>query len=98
MKKVTLMVLLVLVLAGIPAFGQTPPYLQAKSALVLVETSGGTGSGFVVAPGLVATACHVIKGAAAIQVHFWAAKATSAGRQALCDERQDIAFIATPDP
>lgn len=34
MKKVTLMVLLVLVLAGIPAFGQTPPYLQAKSALV----------------------------------------------------------------
>lgn len=98
MKNMTLVLLLVLGMEGMPAFGQTPPYLQAKSALVLVETSSGTGSGFAVSPGLVATACHVIKGAAAIQLHFWTGNATAAGRQALCDERNDIAFIAATVP
>jgi len=98
MKTVALIVLLAIVMTGIPVFGQPAPYLQAKSALVLVETSGGTGSGFAVAQNLVATACHVIKGAAAIQLHFWAGKTTSAGRQVVCDERADVAFIATRLP
>lgn len=98
MKTIALVLLCVLVVAGAPALGQPAPYLQAKSALVLVETSGGTGSGFAVSAHLVATACHVIKGAAAIQLHFWAGKATAAGRQVLCDERTDVAFIETRLP
>jgi len=98
MKTVALVVLVSLVLTGSPSFGQSVPYLQAKSALVLVETSGGMGSGFAVGPNLIATACHVIKGAAAIQLHFWADHATARGQQVLCDERADVAFIATPLP
>jgi hypothetical protein len=73
-------------------------HLQAKDALVLIETPGGTGSGFVVGMGIVATACHVVKGAAAIQVHFWAGKARADGRQMVCDERHDIALIAAAAP
>jgi hypothetical protein len=98
MKTVAIIVFLALVTTGMPVFGQPAPYLQAKSALVLVETSGGTGSGFAVAPNLIATACHVIKGAAAIQLHFWASKTTVAGRQVLCDERADVAFISATLP
>ena len=98
MKTVALVLLCMLVVTGTPALGQPAPYLQAKSALVLVETSGGTGSGFAVSANLVATACHVIKGVAAIQLHFWAGKAAVAGRQVLCDERTDVAFIETKLP
>ena len=84
--------------AGVPAFSQSPPHLMAKQALALVETGAGTGSGFAVGPDLIATACHVIKGATAIRVHFWAAKAQANGRQVLCNEQYDIAFIATTVP
>ncbi len=80
------------------ALGQTPLPLQAKNALALVETSAGVGSGFAVAPNVVATACHVVKGAAAIQLHFWAAKVKVAARQTLCDEKRDIAFLSTTVP
>ena len=100
MKRI-LLVLLVsvsLALAGLPASAQAPTYLDAKHALALVETSAGTGSGFVVASGLLATACHVIRGAAAIQIHYETANAQASGRQVLCDERHDIAFIATAVP
>src|SRR2546426_2526817 len=92
------LVITCLALTGIPAFGQTPPYLNAKLSLVLVETSAGTGSGFAVAPNVVATACHVVKGAAAIRVHFWAAKVQSSARAAMCNEKYDIAFIAVRVP
>lgn len=93
-----LVAILAVALMGAPAFGQTAAYLQAKNGLALVETPGGTGSGFAVSPTLVATACHVIKGAAAIQINFWAAKVRTSGRQVLCDEKHDIGFIATPVP
>src|SRR2546422_997766 len=92
------LVITCLALTGIPAFGQTPPYLNAKLSLVLVETSAGTGSGFAVAPNVVATACHVVKGAAAIRVYFWAAKVQSSARAAMCNEKYDIAFIAVRVP
>ncbi len=100
MKRIVLVLLLIasMALTGIPASGQTPSYLDAKLALALVETGAGTGSGFVVAPGLVATACHVVRGAASIRVHFWAAKAQASGRQVLCDEGRDIAFVAIAVP
>jgi len=97
-KAMSLVVVLLLAVAGVPAFAQTAPYLQAKNGLVLVETPGGTGSGFAVSPTLVATACHVIKGAAAIQLHFWAAKVRTSGRQVLCDEKQDIGLVSTAVP
>ncbi len=93
-----LVTILMIGLAGVPAFSQSPPHLQAKQALALVETSAGTGSGFAVGPNLVATACHVIKGATAIRVHFWATKMQANGRQVLCNEQYDIAFIATAVP
>ncbi len=88
-----------LLFSGIPASGESAPYLDAKRALTLVETSAGTGSGFAVSPTLVATACHVVKGAAAIRLHFWAAEVQLSGRTALCNERADIAFVtvAVPD-
>ncbi len=100
MKRIVLVLLLIasMALTGIPASGQAPSYLNAKPALALVETGAGTGSGFVIAPGLVATACHVVRGTAAIRVHFWTARAQAAGRQVLCDEQHDIAFIAVAVP
>jgi hypothetical protein len=91
-------VMLMIGLAGVPALGQSPAYLMAKQALALVETSAGTGSGFAVSPNLVATACHVVKGAAGIRVHFWSAKVQLPARAAMCNERQDIAFVAVPVP
>ncbi len=100
MKRI-LLVLLVsvsLALAGLPVSAQAPAYLDAKHALALVETSAGTGSAFVIAPGLLATACHVIRGAAAIQIHYETAKAQASGHRVLCDERHDIAFIAAAVP
>src|SRR2546425_5269796 len=100
MKRIVLVCVMIasLALTGMPALGQTPPYLNAKLALALVETSAGTGSGFAVAPNLVATACHVVKGAAAIRVHFWAAKVQIPAHAAMCNERNDIAFVAVPVP
>lgn len=100
MKRSVLVSIMIacLALTGIPAFGQTPPYLNAKLALTLVETSAGTGSGFAVAPNLVATACHVVKGAAAIRVHFWAARIQVPARAAMCNEKYDVAFIAVSVP
>lgn len=100
MKRILLVCVLIasLALTGIPAFGQTPAYLNAKLALALVETNAGIGSGFAVAPNLVATACHVVKGAAAIRVHFWAAKVQVPAHAAMCNERYDIAFVAVPVP
>jgi len=79
-------------------FVQTAPHLQAKNAMALVETSDGTGSGFAVTKTLVATNCHVIKGAATIQVHFWAPRIRLAGRRAACDDQRDVAFIAVAVP
>ncbi len=100
MKRVVLVCVLTAVLAliGIPAMGQTPPYLNAKLAVALVETNDGTGSGFAVAPNLIATACHVVKGAAGIRVHFWAAKVQIPAHAAMCNEQYDIAFVAVPVP
>ncbi|GEM_PF-2189210 len=95
------LVLVAIVMIGVtshPAVGQSPPYLGAKQALVLVETSAGTGSGFAIAPNLVATACHVIKGAAGIRIHFWAAKVQHSARTAMCNERYDIGFVVVPVP
>ncbi len=97
-QAVSLAVVLLVALVGAPAFAQTPSHLQAKNGLALIETPGGTGSGFAVSPTLVATACHVIKGAAAIQIHFWAAKARTSGRTVLCDEKYDIGFVLTAVP
>jgi hypothetical protein len=98
LKVISTAVAVLLAVTAAPVLGQSPPYLSAKSSVVLVETSGGTGSGFAVSPGLVATACHVVKGAAAIQVHFWAAKVKASGRQVSCDEKGDIAFIGVAVP
>src|SRR5688572_29443894 len=95
------LVLVAIVMIGVtsnPALGQSPPYLLAKQALVLVETSAGTGSGFAVSPNLVATACHVVKGAAGIRVHFWSAKVQIPARAAMCNERHDIAFVSLSVP
>ena len=77
---------------------QPPPYLQAKNAMALVETSDGTGSGFAVSRTLVATNCHVVKGASSIQVHFWAARVRIAGRQAICDDQRDVAYLSVAVP
>ena len=77
---------------------QSPPHLQAKNAMALVETSDGTGSGFAVTRTLVATNCHVVKGASSIQVHFWAARVKIAGRQAICDDKRDVAYVAVTVP
>lgn len=98
MRSVALALALLLATTGGTAFAQVAPHLQAKQGMVLIETSTGTGSGFAVSRDVVATACHVTKGAAAIQVHFWAAKTTAPGSQALCDERRDIAFLRTTVP
>jgi S1-C subfamily serine protease len=100
MKRIALVLLvsLSLAVAGLPASAQTPSYLEAKGALALVETGAGTGSGFVIGAGLLATACHVVRGAASIQIHYAAVQAHTAGRQVLCDERLDIAFIAAAVP
>lgn len=100
MKRLLLVVLVCVSLAaaGLPASGQTPLYLNAKGGLVLVETPAGTGSGFVVSPGLLATACHVVRGAASIQVHYAAVQERAAGRQVLCDEHRDIAFVVAAVP
>lgn len=98
MKTMVVVLAMLLALTGMPALGQIPPQLAAKNALALVETGGGTGSGFAVSPEMVATACHVIKGAAAIQIHFWAAKVQASGRQAMCNERYDVAFISVAVP
>ncbi|MDR7419850.1 MAG: serine protease [Armatimonadota bacterium] len=98
LKGTALVLAVAMTIAVAPARANITTHLQAKDALVLIETPGGTGSGFIVSPTLVATACHVVKGAAAIQVHFWAARSRAAGRQLLCDERRDIAFIATSVP
>ncbi len=98
--SLSLVVLLAILLIARPApsGAQTPAHLQAKGALALVETSDGYGSGFAVSKTLLATNCHVIKGAAAIQIHFWAAKKQAPGRQVVCDERRDVAFIAVAVP
>ncbi len=100
MKQLIIFLILALTLSvghGL-ARGESPAYLQAKNGLVLVETGDNLGSGFAVARNLVATACHLIKGAAGIRLHFWAAKAEVAGKQRLCDEKQDIAYISTTVP
>jgi hypothetical protein len=91
---------LALLLPAQPATSQpaTAAHLLTKNALALIETSDGYGSGFAVSRTLLATNCHVIKGAASIQVHFWAAKKQAPGRQAICDERRDVAFVAVAVP
>jgi len=83
---------------GVPLHAQGGPHLDAKRALARVDTGGAIGTAFAVSPTLVATACHVIKGAAAIQLHFWAAKVRISGRQAMCNERYDVAFIVAAVP
>jgi hypothetical protein len=72
--------------------------LDAKNAMVLIEIPNATGSGFVIKGGYVVTNCHVVRGAAAIQVHFWAGKTREAGRQALCAPKDDVAYIAASIP
>ena len=84
--------------SGVPLHAQGGPHLDAKRALARVDTGGAVGTGFAVSPTLVATACHVIKGAAAIQIHFWAAKVRVSGRQAMCNERYDVAFVVAAVP
>ncbi len=92
-------VALALVLAAASASAQTPaPFLLAKTSLVRIETSDGTGSGFAVTRALVATNCHVVKGASAIQLHFWAAKVRVPGRQVVCDDKLDVAYLAVAVP
>lgn len=84
--------------SAVPLHAQGGPHLDAKRALARVDTGGTIGTAFAVSPTLVATACHVIKGAAAIQLHFWAAKVRVPGRQAVCNERYDVAFIIAAVP
>src|SRR2546428_13185633 len=100
MKRVVLVCVLtaVLALTGIPAMGQTPPYLNAKLAVALVETNDGTGSGFAVAPNLIATACHVVKGAAGIRGPFLAAKVQIPAPAPMGNEQYEIAFLPVPLP
>lgn len=101
MRKLVVLILALILGLGLPrtlTFAQSPAHLEAKNGLTLIETSNGLGSGFAVSPTLVATACHVIKGAPVIRVHFYAARIQASGRQALCNERHDIAFIAVTVP
>lgn len=92
------LIVVLLLNAGLPLHAQTAPYLDAKRAVGMVDTGATIGTAFAVSPTLVVTACHVIRGAAAIQIHFWAADQRVAGRQVLCNERYDVAVIVTAVP
>jgi trypsin-like peptidase len=98
--SLSLTIVLAILLPANPATSQSsaPAHLLAKGALALIETSDKLGSGFAVSRTIVATNCHVIRGAASIQLHFWAAKKQAPGRQVVCDERRDVAFIAVAVP
>ncbi|HXF82279.1 MAG TPA: serine protease [bacterium] len=74
------------------------PPLEAKRALAMVDTGGAVGTAFAVSATAALTACHVVRGAAAIQLHFWAADRRLPGRLVLCNERHDVALIAVAVP
>ncbi len=72
-----------------------------RAAEILVTGSGraSRGSGYLVAPGLVLTARHVIAGASAIQVRLDAdrpGETTRPGRMVWSDEGIDVAVLSVP--
>lgn len=101
MRQLALVLIAVLLAAAVPplwAQGTPPPYLDARRGVALIDTGGALGTAFAVSPSTVVTACHVIRGAAAIQIRFWASGTQTSGRQLLCSDRHDIAVVATTVP
>ncbi|HEU5170692.1 MAG TPA: serine protease [Gemmatimonadales bacterium] len=101
MKYLASVLIAVLLSAAVPplqAQGTAPPYLDAKRGVALIDTGGAQGTGFAVSTSTVVTACHVVRGAASIQIKFWASGVQAAGRQLLCNERHDIAVIGVAVP
>ncbi|MDQ7843186.1 MAG: serine protease [Armatimonadota bacterium] len=100
MRTLTLILIVGLLASPVPLYAQdpAPPYLEAKRGVVLIDTGGATGTGFVVSPSLVVTACHVVRGAAAIQIRFWSSGRQASGRLVLCHERHDVGVIAAAVP
>ncbi|HXF81966.1 MAG TPA: serine protease [bacterium] len=101
MRQLVLLLLSgLLAVATVPLHAQStsPPYLEAKRGVVLIDTGAGIGTGFVISPSMIATACHVVRGAAAIQVQFWFSGQRASGRLVVCNERHDVGVIAAAVP
>jgi beta-glucosidase-like glycosyl hydrolase/S1-C subfamily serine protease len=75
-------------------------YRQVADGVVRVETTacngGGVGSGFLIAPDLVATVAHVVSGAVSIVIR--ANGITTTGTVVGIDTGADLALVQTPTP
>jgi serine protease Do len=75
-------------------------YRQVSDGVVRIETtacdSGGVGSGFLIAPDLVATVAHVVDGAASIVIR--SASETTTGTVVGIDRAADLALVQTRTP
>jgi S1-C subfamily serine protease len=84
------------------AVSQTFPalYSQVSDGVVRIETTacndGGVGTGFLVAPDLVATVAHVVDGAVSIVIR--ANGTTTTGTVVGIDDQADLALVQTPIP
>jgi serine protease Do len=75
-------------------------YRQVSDGVVRIETTacngGGVGSGFLIAPDLVATVAHVVAGAISIVIR--ANGVTTTGTVIGIDTAADLALVQTPTP
>jgi serine protease Do len=73
-------------------------YAQVSDGVVRIETTacngGGVGSGFLIAPDLVATVAHVVSGAVSIVIR--AGGVTTTGTVVGIDPAADLALVQTP--
>jgi S1-C subfamily serine protease len=68
-------------------------YKQLKGGVVTVQTDTSSGSGFIVAPNLIATNSHVVEGCFLTRIRFSRGNKISA--IVLCQDKQrDVAFVA----
>lgn len=92
MSAMSAFVLLTAVNFALPAPAETPPI---KSTVKIV-VSIGHGSGVGIAPGLIATAGHVVDGASEVKVLTEDGK-EQVGQVVLFDKVDDVAFVRVPD-
>jgi S1-C subfamily serine protease len=69
-------------------------FARAASAVVVVQTPDGLGSGFAVhGSGVIVTNLHVVRGAKQIEIVFWNGKKLKVRRVEAFDEQHDLAVL-----
>jgi S1-C subfamily serine protease len=71
---------------------------QAQRAVVIVETPSGLGTGFAIAPGIIATNLHVVAGADSITLHAAKTRKVRISGVVGVDPEHDLALLQYTEP